>query len=90
MATSKEPKLASFLCDASRLADCLHALAESNLEPGQYTMQQAKSTIPKLLNKDFGKVMIPTTKNMNIMLPSNEVSKKDHYPFPGPVSYFHR
>ena len=71
LATKKRPEMASFLEDGRKLADALQTLADREADAGTGSLDAIMPSLARLLGKKgFSKIMIPTTKNMSIMLPS--------------------
>ena len=63
--------MASFLEDGRKLADALQTLADREADAGTGSLDAIMPNLARLLGKKgFSKIMIPTTKNMSIMLPS--------------------
>ena len=63
--------MASFLEDGRKLADALQTLADREADAGTGSLDAIMPSLARLLGKKgFSKIMIPTTKNMSIMLPS--------------------
>ena len=63
--------MASFLEDGRKLADALQTLADREADAGTGSLDAIMPSLARLLGrKGFSKIMIPTTKNMSIMLPS--------------------
>ena len=82
LAIQKRPDLRPLIEDGLKLADVLQMLSDERIGPGAASLTQVMPSLPKLLSKkNFSAIMIPTTRNMSIVMPSAEGDKFNHSPF---------
>lgn len=97
LACTIKSELGAFVADGKRLADALQTLADITVAPGDSSLENIMPGLSKLLSKtSFSKIMIPTTKNMSLMLPSEEAGSagvdmlRQHDPFPATPAHFYK
>ena len=76
--------------DGLSLADKLVHLSDAKTELGEVSLKDVMPTLITLVsNKKFSSILLPTTANMTVMLPTASVMNFDHNPFPGDLVYMH-
>ena len=80
-----DPKLIE---DGLNLADKLIKLCDEKLSVGDVELNQVFPTLPKLITtRGFSKLMLPTTTNMMVSLPTGSLTNREHNPFPSELVY---
>ena len=85
----KKSRLEKLLDEGANLAERLLELCDAKLEPGRVTLRDHMPRLMTLCNNNLSsKILLPTTANMTVMLPSGPINEKvSPNPFPDELVY---